>query len=265
MGPWIVGDRRGRRSSFAARCAAASCIAVCLVLGLLYCLRVDAAGAPGKAAPKKATPPAVATVERNLPSWTATRGALPKDAKKVTGKETVFDLFVETAACKMQKPFVVYFYWPEDDKANPTLNKKCAALEKSLSEAPLTRQAIASFGRFLCNAQKLDKKIKSKFAATVPAIQVYDPAGKKLQSLTSIGNDKALAKQLETIKKNAEKLVGKASAVDEKAKKGESASKKVVKKKGGEEDGAGAGDAKKGGEKKKGGDEGGEGGGAQVR
>jgi hypothetical protein len=181
---------------------------VAFAVSLVWGIEILAAPPAKKQTPKsepKPSPSESKTVERNVPTWTMATGVLPK---KPTGKETVFDFFRETADCKDKKPFMIYFYWPEEDKTDPSKNKKCADFEDKIDKAKDFKKAtMTGFGRYKCSIKKVDKKIQSQFTRIAPALVIFDHTGKKVKTLNSFPyTEKELVKSIEELKKNVEKI-----------------------------------------------------------
>ena len=224
-----------------------------LTVGVLLFPGGESRGAPPK---KRRARPEPTRLVRALPAWTKIavadapavtedpgeqEGAAKKSSKKKTAKKkttkpkitksssakkTLFDLFEQTAECRLRKPFVIYFYWPEEIKPT-TVEKTCALFEKKLAAAAGVEQTLSSFGRFICNAKELPKKVKVSLAPSAPRLAVYDPSGKRVYMVTRFpASEKPLVKKLETIKTLADKLVAGEKKKLEKAEKKKPPSKK---------------------------------------
>jgi hypothetical protein len=192
------------RSILIALLAAAVVLAVCF----------DECSGQGRR-PQQPKPDAPKGPERNIPGWTEVSGSIPDD-KAEARKATVFEHFSGATECKMDKPFVIYFYWPDEGKMERTA-VACSKFEKSLAAASNLQSALGNFGCYKCSAKDLDKKLKSKYSAKPPTIVVFDATGKKVYSITKISkSDKTVAKKMESIKKASDKAVEKAKAKEEK-------------------------------------------------
>lgn len=167
-------------------------------------------GRPGQPKPDQPKGP-----ERSIPGWTEVSGSIPDD-KEEAKKATVFEHFSGTADCKMDKPVVIYFYWPDEGKMEKTA-VACSKFEKGLAEAANLQSALSSFGCYKCNAKDLDKKLVSKYSAKAPVIVVFDATGKKVYNFNKASkSDKTVAKKMESIKKASDKAVEKAKEKEEK-------------------------------------------------
>lgn len=184
---------------------------VAIALAMAFCM--DECSGQGRRQPKPKEEPK--GPERSVPGWTDTSGSIPDD-KKEAKKATVFEHFSATAECKMNKPFVIYFYWPDEGKKEKNA-VACSKFEKSLAAASNVESALGDFGCYKCNAKDLDKKLKSKYSVKIPSIVVFDALGKKKHSITKISkSDKTLAKKLNKIKEDSDKAVEKAQKKEEK-------------------------------------------------
>jgi hypothetical protein len=180
-------------------------------IALIFCFD-ECSGQGRPAQPKPSEPKGP---ERSVPGWTEVSGSIPDD-KTEARKATVFEHFSGTAECKMDKPFVIYFYWPDEGKMERTA-VACSKFEKGLGEASNFQAALGSFGCYKCSVKDLDKKLISKYSAKPPAIIVFDAMGKKVYSITKISkSDKSVAKKMESIKKASDKAVEKAKEKEEK-------------------------------------------------
>ncbi len=167
-------------------------------------------GRPGQ--PKPAQPKGP---ERSIPGWTEVSGSIPDD-KTEASKATVFEHFSGTAECKMEKPFVIYFYWPDEGKMEKNA-VACSKFEKGLAEASNLQSALGSFGCYKCSVKDLNKKLISKYGAKPPVIVVFDATGKKVYNFNKVSkSDKTVAKKMESIKKASDKAVEKAKEKEEK-------------------------------------------------
>jgi hypothetical protein len=231
---------------------------------MLFLLVNEGDGAPArKGRPRirpKASPP---TVNRRIPEWTAivpvtastatelpdetkdtdkkgTKKKQPKKTPRGSTKSAVFESFTAVAESKLKQPFLIYFYLPEDEKA-VKLDKACGAFEEAMANAAAFHISIEAFGRYTCDAKKLDKKLRTQYARTVPYLVLFDHTGRKVYALTRFPrSEKSLVKKLEAIKKRADKALGKASPPKGKAKRSKAAKKeKGLEKKGGDENGEG--------------------------
>jgi hypothetical protein len=173
--------------------ALAVCVDECLGQG----------GRPGQQPPQPKGP------QRSIPGWTEASGSIPSD-KEEAKKATVFEHFSATAECKLEKPFVIYFYWPDEGKMDKDA-VACGEFEKGLAAASNVQGALGEFGCYKCNAKDLDKTLKSKYGVKVPLIVVFDATGKKVHTINKISkDDKSIAKKLESIKKASDKAAEKA-------------------------------------------------------
>jgi hypothetical protein len=126
-------------------------------------------------------------------------------------RPTLFDIFRETAEMKGQKPIMIYFFWPEEEKVS-TAGKACAAFERQLAAAKGFAAVSERFARFTCDANALDKKLRSLYAPTAPRLVVFDPTGKRLAAITRFpSSEKVLVKKFEAVAKACEKQIAKES------------------------------------------------------
>lgn len=170
---------------------------------------------PGQGRRPKQPKPEPKGPERNVPGWTEVSGSIPDD-KEEAKKATVFEHFSATAECNMSKPFMVYFYWPDEGKKDKNATA-CAAFEKNLAAASDFQTAAADFGCYKCNAKDIDKKLKSKYGVKTPLLLFFDATGKKRHKITKFPkSDKSLVKKLKKIKENSDKAVEKAKEKEEK-------------------------------------------------
>lgn len=173
---------------------------------------------PGQGGRQPSPKPQPKGPERSIPGWTEAPGGIPED-KEEARKAKVFEHFAATSECRMDKPFVIYFYWPDEGKMEKTA-AACSVFEKGLASASNVQSALGEFGRYQCNSKDLDKKLKTKYASKIPSILVFDATGKKVHTITKMsGSDKTLAKKLESIKKASDKAVEKAQEKEEKTDK----------------------------------------------
>ena len=157
-------------------------------------------------------------VERHIPYWNAIQNGTGagqgagKDAAKPKGPATVFDDFKVTAVNRCKKPLVIYFYWPATDAADPAA-KECGKFETALMNAAECAKALKDFACYKSDAKKLDKELRKKYAAKVPALLVCDASGKVVKTVTNFpGSEKSLALQLAEIKKNSDKACEKSGS-----------------------------------------------------
>ena len=185
-----------------------------LVTGVAVALCFDVCSGQGRRQPSPQ--PQSKGPERSIPGWTEASGAIPED-KEEARTATVFEHFSATSECKMNKPFVIYFYWPDEGKMEKTA-AACSVFEKGLAEASNVQSALGEFGCYKCNSKDLDKKLKTKYATKIPSILVFDATGKKVHTVTKVSkSDKTLAKKLESIKKASDKAVEKEQKKEEKS------------------------------------------------
>jgi hypothetical protein len=190
-----------------------SALLLLFVVALVVALCADECTGQGRRPPQPKPEPK--GPERNIPGWTEAPGSIPED-KEEARKATVFEHFTAVAECKMDKPFMIYFYWPDEGKMEKT-SAACAIFEKALAEASQFQDACSEFGCYKCNAKDLDKKLVSKHGVKIPCILVFNALGKKVHTITKISksSDKSLAKKLASIKAASDKAVEKVREKEE--------------------------------------------------
>ncbi|MHC4661994.1 MAG: twin-arginine translocation signal domain-containing protein [Planctomycetota bacterium] len=198
----MIGNVRGRiplkeRRTFLKKSAAAL---LALVSGGTALL------APQETRASRGSRPDKPKSKRNIPAWTSIYDDITLEDGEIRDAN-VFEIFPGTSACRMVKPFMIYFYRPGENENEKDI-KKSISFEADLAKCATFEKASAGFGKFLCDTSTINEKVLKKFGLSVPQILIFNALGRKVHILKSIpANAEKLSEKLEEIKKESDEAI----------------------------------------------------------